>query len=240
MALELAECEDCRTLIPKRHWRQKICSDCARERKRAQDRRYYAANTDRVKATVRRYAEANRGHINLKQKAARKADPEAARAEGVRRYKRDAEKRKREARDWYHKNRERVLARMSTDEGRAASRERMRERLKDPHLRLHANISHAIRTSLADKRRRPWEHLVGYSVEELAHHLERQFQKGMTWENMGRGRDRWHIDHIVPRIAFHYEDTDHEAFRACWALTNLRPLWSTENISKHAKRTHLL
>jgi hypothetical protein len=62
----------------------------------------------------------------------------------------------------------------------------------------------------------------------------------MTWENYGKGPGRWHIDHIVPRTAFNFQSADDPAFRACWAITNLRPLWSAENIRKHAKRTHLI
>ncbi len=83
-----------------------------------------------------------------------------------------------------------------------------------------------------------WQDRVGYTLAELRRHLERQFDKGMTWANMGRGG--WHIDHIVPLVSFVFTDTADPEFRAAWALANLRPLWELENISKGAKRTTLL
>jgi hypothetical protein len=89
---------------------------------------------------------------------------------------------------------------------------------------------------LGAKRGRKWEALVGYSIEGLMQHLERQFLPGMTWDNVGS----WHVDHILPRAMFSYTSETDEDFRACWALTNLRPLWSKENIEKGAKRLFLI
>lgn len=83
---------------------------------------------------------------------------------------------------------------------------------------------------------RPWRKLVSYSLDDLKEHLERQFTKGMTWENMGK----WHVDHILPLALFSFETPEDEAFKAAWALTNLRPLWGPENTKKGARRTHLL
>lgn len=73
--------------------------------------------------------------------------------------------------------------------------------------------------------------LLGYSLDELMVHLERQFLPGMTWENYGE----WHIDHIVPIAAHNYETPDDLDFRRAWSLKNLRPLWGTENLSKGAR-----
>lgn len=50
----------------------------------------------------------------------------------------------------------------------------------------------------------------------------------------------WHIDHIIPKSSFDYQTPDDDAFKAAWALTNLRPLWSSENLRKKAKRLHLI
>ena len=79
--------------------------------------------------------------------------------------------------------------------------------------------------------------LCGYTIDDLRQHLERQFVRGMSWENMGSG---WHIDHIVPLSSFSFSSVTCPEFRAAWALSNLRPLWATENMSKGARRTHLL
>lgn len=86
------------------------------------------------------------------------------------------------------------------------------------------------------KAGRSWKALVGYTLDDLAAHLERQFLPKMTWANMGR----WHIDHILPRSMFTYETAEDEGFKACWALSNLRPLWGRDNLKKSDTRTHLL
>jgi hypothetical protein len=85
------------------------------------------------------------------------------------------------------------------------------------------------------KNGRSWQDLVGYTAEELMAHLERQFLPGMDWEN----RKLWHIDHIVPVSSFSLTPECPD-FKACWALTNLRPLWGADNIRKKDKRIYLL
>jgi len=73
---------------------------------------------------------------------------------------------------------------------------------------------------------------LGCTPLELREHLERQFQPGMSWSNLGTGAGKWHIDHIVPCAAF---DMRKESDRlACFHYTNLRALWSHLNIEKGA------
>ena len=73
---------------------------------------------------------------------------------------------------------------------------------------------------------------LGCTPLQLREHLERQFQTGMSWSNLGTGAGKWHIDHIVPCAAF---DMRKESDRlACFHYTNLRPLWSHLNIEKGA------
>jgi 5-methylcytosine-specific restriction endonuclease McrA len=82
-----------------------------------------------------------------------------------------------------------------------------------------------------------WQTAFGYTKQDLCRHIERQFTRGMTWQNFGTF---WHLDHIVPLASFSYTGFDDPEFKAAWALTNLRPLEKIKNIQKHAKRTHLL
>lgn len=51
----------------------------------------------------------------------------------------------------------------------------------------------------------------------------------MTWENYGK--NGWHIDHIIPKSFFKFDSQEHPAFKACWALSNLQPLWETTKIA---------
>lgn len=81
-----------------------------------------------------------------------------------------------------------------------------------------------------------WAALVGYTVDELRRHLERQFLPKMSWANI----NLWHIDHIVPLASFSFTSVDDPEFKAAWCLANLRPLWALKNMSKGAKREFLL
>lgn len=122
---------------------------------------------------------------------------------------------------------------------KAAQRERNR-RAESAGYRLAQRISAMVRAGLAvkgnPKARRPWQHLLGYTRDQLKRHIERQFHDGMSWDNAGQ----WEIDHIVPLALFKYESADDLEFRAAWALTNLRPLWMRANRTKGARRTLLL
>lgn len=73
--------------------------------------------------------------------------------------------------------------------------------------------------------------LLGCSVEKLKKHLEKQFQKGMTWNNYGMYG--WHIDHIIPCSAFNLNLESEQ--RKCFNYTNLQPLWAIDNIKKGDK-----
>jgi hypothetical protein len=85
------------------------------------------------------------------------------------------------------------------------------------------------------KGRRHWESFVDYDLKDLMKHLEKQFVDGMNWDNYGRGIGKWHIDHILPLTAFCYENEMDIDFKRCWSLSNLRPLWGADNISKSDK-----
>lgn len=101
---------------------------------------------------------------------------------------------------------------------------------------LSARMSERIRQSLFHGKNASWTKLVDYTIDDLRRHLERQFTKGMSWDNFGE----WHIDHIVPIARFTFYSADDEQFRQCWSLTNLRPLWARENMTKGSRRELLL
>jgi len=115
---------------------------------------------------------------------------------------------------------------------------RLRESVK---LRVHRSMTSRIGMLIhEEKGGRSWQMLVGYTRDQLMRHLERQFTRGMSWNNYGRGKGRWHIDHITPVSVVSFATADDPAFKALWALANLRPMWGVENISKGGRRTHLL
>ncbi len=68
--------------------------------------------------------------------------------------------------------------------------------------------------------------VVNYSFDELEKHLEFNFRKGMTWENIG---DKWEIHHIKPLNL--YDPKILADIKECWSLNNLIPIWKTTEIS---------
>lgn len=76
------------------------------------------------------------------------------------------------------------------------------------------------------KRTNTLARTVGYDRDQLLKHLEMQFTPGMSWDNMGE----WHIDHITPKNLF--DPTCPKQVEACWSLSNLRPLWASDNLRR--------
>jgi len=111
-----------------------------------------------------------------------------------------------------------------------------KKRIDNPKFKLDCNIGTMICIALKGKKNgRSWELLVGYTLEDLMIHLERQFEPWMNWDNCGKGKGKWNIDHIKPKSLFHYTCPEDQEFKECWALSNLRPLEAHENLVKHNK-----
>jgi len=129
----------------------------------------------------------------------------------------------------------------------SAEKYRRRYRL-DPEFNLKERIRRQItkrlkRDWIGDEMRRALKHgyssnivedVLGYSIDALRSHLERQFLPGMGWHNM----PEWHIDHITPQRLF--DLTDDEQWRKCWCMSNLRPMWARDNIAKSGRVELLL
>jgi len=118
--------------------------------------------------------------------------------------------------------------------------ERAKERRKtDIAFKANEVMRDAIRVSLKDgKNGRHWETLTSYTCEELIKHLESLFTEGMTWENHGKGKDRWNLDHIIAISKWNIASYDCQEFRDCWALDNLQPLWQLQNFKKGNRPMH--
>lgn len=104
----------------------------------------------------------------------------------------------------------------------------------DPTYKLACYTRTAIYTCLkernVDKYKNTFD-LLPYALEDLITHLENKFQDGMNWENYGQ----WHVDHIKPMVSFNIIEPTDKEFQECWSLSNLRPLWGHENLSKGSK-----
>lgn len=119
-----------------------------------------------------------------------------------------------------------------TKEYRSELRKRLRQ---NPVHAMGERISRLLAYGLkgigAAKGGRTFE-MLGYTPEQFASHIERQFRNGMSWDN----RDKWHIDHIIP-VSTAETLADLIALNQ---LSNLRPLWAEENNLKRAKIVSLI
>lgn len=103
-----------------------------------------------------------------------------------------------------------------------------------PKGHLNSVFSRDINAALrGTKSNRSWQDLVGYTLEQLKKHLEKQFKDGMSWDNYGK--NGWHIDHKTPISVHNYNNPEDTDFKKCWALKNLQPLWAKENLIKSNK-----
>ena len=122
------------------------------------------------------------------------------------------------------------------DRHNANRRRRQKERrAADPAFLLETRVRNAINEAIRKggytKRARAHE-ILGCTWLEFKAHIERQFLRGMNWDN----RDLWHLDHITPIDTASTVDD----IVALNHFTNLRPLWGVDNIKKKNKITHLI
>lgn len=109
-------------------------------------------------------------------------------------------------------------------------------RASDPAYRLacllRCGLYKALKGSQKSER---IQTLLGCSFKEAQQHIERQFTRGMTWDNWG---EVWHVDHIRPLASF--DLTKPEQLAQVCHFTNLRPLPKSENLAKGARQEFLI
>lgn len=89
-----------------------------------------------------------------------------------------------------------------------------------------------VRDSLeVGKEGKSWQEFVTFSLEELENNLESQFTEGMNWEVFLTGKI--HIDHYYPTNLFRFKSVYDYEFKLCWDLSNLRPMWEIDNLTKN-------
>lgn len=97
--------------------------------------------------------------------------------------------------------------------------------------RVRCLIKQSIRKKGYSKKTETYK-ILGCDYHEFKKHIEKQFTKGMSWDN----RKEWHIDHIVPISSAKNEKEVIELNH----FTNLRPMWACENIKKSNKMEYLI
>lgn len=230
-----------------------VCKICAAARKKA----WIADNPDVYKASktlskiksadkARLYRRENAEAIRERSRAYREANPEKAKM--ACKQWRDNNPDKERERSTKNRLANPERSRSYSDAWRKRNPERAKEvqricsnkRRSTPRGKLENMLRGGIKRGLkvGSKQGRGTFDLLDYTAAELKVHIERQFSMDMSWENYGKGG--WDVDHRIPLSSFDYQTPDCPGFKAAWALTNLQPLWGTENYSKGDKIIYLL
>lgn len=179
--------------------------------KKILDKEYRDANIEKCRAYNKDWIEAN---------------PEKNRIAAQKYAKANREKVNIRMKEWRHNNLETRKAKINVY---LANKYRT-----DKKFKLNLNVTNAIRGSLKyGKNGRHWEDIVGYTLKDLMNHIEKQFTGSMSWKRFLVGEI--HIDHKIPIAVFNFTNPEHLDFKQCWALSNLQPMWASENLSKGAK-----
>ncbi len=209
-------------------------------------KKYYEVNLESFKKNAKKWKEKNKKKLReyRKQwdKIYYKKNKDKISEHNKKKYEENKDKLKKRSKKYYKENKDRLKERILERhkkwliENPEYMKEYQKERKKnDPQFRLKCYFStsiwYALKKKGSSKKGYSWEKIVGYTTKELMVHLENQFTEGMTWDTYGK----WHIDHIIPQSAFHFTSYEDDEFQECWALNNLQPLWSQDNLIKSNK-----
>ena len=225
--------------------RQKESRQAYKEQERERKRKYYLNNKEKILKNNKKWDSNNREYRSKKALNNYYANRESILkrkkenyVNNLVKYRAEAHKRRQTSdyKAWLKKNRVRL---------RERRREYYRGKRKDFCFRLRKNVSravnHALKNFESNKAGQSVMKFLSYSVKDLRNHLEGLFEPWMTWDNWGNYDPQswddentttwtWHIDHIIPQSKLPYDSMEHSNFGECWALRNLRPLASKENI----------
>lgn len=121
--------------------------------------------------------------------------------------------------DWFQKNKEQIY------------NKRRNKINSDINFRISCNLRSRLANAIKNNKKAGSSIAnLGCSIEELRSHLEANWQHGMNWENYGKGKDKWNIDHIIPLCSFDLTVKD-QIIKACH-YSNLYPTWELDNLKK--------
>ena len=100
-----------------------------------------------------------------------------------------------------------------------------KKRKENPHINAWRSILRGYISRIGFIKNDRTYNLLKYTPDDLKEYIGNRFLENMSWDNYGD----WHIDHIV-HISLFKKDTPPHIVNC---LNNLRPLKSTDNISRH-------
>lgn len=177
----------------------------------------------RIKEIRRRFYLTHKGYFKDKNKKWRQNNPEKN-SERLKQWRRDNKERVSELKKrWRVENRDSI------------NRSRFKRYRSDDAFRIRKVLSSRLTIALrkqgiVGRRIQSISELLGCGICELRVYLESRFQLGMSWDNYGKGSDKWNIDHIRPCASFDLSKRSDQ--EECFHYSNLQPLWQLDNSRK--------
>lgn len=147
------------------------------------------------------------------------------------------------AHDWIETHREELTSR-SLERERAKNSEQVKRYLKarfsdDPAYKRMLGFRQRFTSCLVRKwaggkepqrNMQTSQKLFGCSWAQFRAHIEAQFQPRMTWENYGKGPEKWCLDHKRPICLFDWWTW--EGLKQAFHWSNVQPLWGWQHRAK--------
>lgn len=211
--------------IGEKYTNRGLCYDCHKARAKAN----YVRHAEKIKQKTKEYRQGKgRESIQEASKTYYLQNKEKIKARSSEWRKNNLDRKRENNRKWVQENKEKNRE-IQNDLDR-------RRRLKDPVFalksRMRCNVRRYVRQiagGVKDFSTLDW---LGCDWLQFKVHIEAQFTKGMSWENL----DKWEIDHIIPA-------SQAKTLDECAALnhfTNLRPMWKVDNLKKSNKLEFLI
>ncbi len=198
------------------------CAECDREYNRI----YHFLNREKEKLYSIEYVKTH------KEKKKQYSIKNKEKADGYKRkyVETHPEKRKESLRKYYYKNREKIKQYARNNKEKSNLKRRLYNSTH-PQTRIAHNLRSRICNVLSGRSKGGRLFLlIGCDMDFLKRYFESMFDDLMTWENYGKGIDKWSIDHIKPLETFNLEDESQQ--RTAFHWSNMKPMWYSENASK--------
>ena len=203
-----------------------ICKDCNKKTRKEyqtnnrldinkKQKEYAKRNPEKVKGATKTWCKKNKDKIKIDNANYRKNNQEKISQLKKNWNENNKDKIKKQRKEYYNNNKASVL-------------EKNREWNKEnSHIVAWRSALRSHLRRFGKKKEGKTIDLLGYSAIDLKKYIEALFISGMTWDNHGE----WEIDHIKPVTSFDKET--HPSIVN--ALSNLQPLWKSENRKKYNK-----
>lgn len=228
-------CKECNTEYM-REYRAKN-ADKIKKYQQEYDSKYYQNNKNKILENKQSFYQENRNDILLERQEY---------------YQGHKEEKQEYNKKYYKENKEQILEQdklyraQNVHKIRAYQNKYQKQRRQNSvNFRIRASVSANINLYLksvgSSKNNISCLDYLGYSIDDLKTHLESKFEPWMTWDNYGKYSQKtwndndsstwtWQIDHIIPQSTFKFTSMSDPKFNKCWALDNLRPYSSKQNV----------